>query len=269
MRHFLAILVITLSISTIACGKKEKPKAPQATPCAVGVNQTDCKSEINGTSRWVRSYNVTSQDPKTKKITVEKQVTMINEFTVLDGGNQVWRRTSTVTTADKQARTMFLEGRVQKIDQKKIHLTIDHSSCDGIDKKIYFDTAPNADGVREMFYQRSGNYLSLRVKPFPAPVVVENKGGISGIFTSMIASVVTVAIQGVMQGMVEGMTEMMVNIFTLGLVRDQLKDGSGDFTAMSKTQQAEGLSYGIIGCFMTKNGQEPEFIATKQQVLNW
>lgn len=265
MVRLLSVFVVVSCVTITACGDKKKNAAPAA-PCATGVNLDKCATDMEGASMWARTYDVTSVDEKTKEKTVEKKVTTINEFSTITGGQQVWRRSITVTMPDGQAKSMTLEGKVQKIDQEKIYLTIDNSSCDGIDTSFRIDTGVTENGARVLYYQRNGERLSLRTKPFFKAAEVKSKG--LNIFGTIVGSIVETMVVSVMRGMVDGMSEMFINMFTFGLARDQLQDGTGDFTAVKKSLPGlDNFSYGQLGCFGKKGSSE--FTATKQQMLNW
>lgn len=269
MRRFLAALIIISCAFQLACGKKEKSKAQPPAPCTQGVDAENCGLDVKEHSIWFRHYDVTKLDAVTKKTSIEKGVTVLTEFVVING-QQLWRRSSTVTNVDDMhPRTMIIQGQVQKIDATKIYLTIDQTSCDEIDSGFKITIAPNGDSVRQMYYQRHGQQLRLRTSEFPKPVTVTSSSkGIDGIIGSLIVTMVATAVQTVAQGMIEGVKEVGAEAFSSIFMRDQLRDGIGDFKAHTESQLAD-FSTGTIGCFHSKNQQGQEFTPSSSQILNW
>jgi len=246
MRRFLAFLLFFSSLLGTACAKKDEPTPPP--PCSVGVNVDSCANEIRGSNFWARQFDVVRTDPATKKNVKVKDVTVVNEFTASDDGTIRWRRSGTVRSADLNEQTMIIEGRVLSIDKEKMRLTIDRSTCDGIDQSFRIDAPTDPEGAREVYYLRTGNRLSLSTKPF-RQIEVKSSGNIIG---DIFGTIITGVIGALMQSMIDGATEVMVNVFTLGLMRDVLKDGSGEFRAIPLKElatQTHLTDFRAIGCF--------------------
>lgn len=265
MRQFLVITIILPFLCILGCAKKKTP-APPPPPCTAGISQSTCKSSVTGRTFWSRSVDILSEDPRTHQRQLENRLVVVHEFLEVQTGPAWWRRTSTLIGPDNSPQTMVMEGQVLSLDDTKLSLTIDRSSCDGMTSGFAFEPALNTEGGRDLYYRRYGNQLSLRTKPFPPPIQIQSGKGVGDLMGAILVGAVGAVMQSALTGMVDGMGDLLVHMLTFGLLRDQLKEGVGDFTLA--TQDPGKRELGLIGCFPPKNSKGP-FKPAQDQNLYW
>jgi hypothetical protein len=206
-----------------------------------------------------------------------KSLTIIHQFKRQRDGSKVWRRSLTVDLGSGVFQTMIIGGRILDVDQEKIRLTLDRSSCEksNVGFAPIMQPAPEADGSRFLYYARYGENLSFRTRPFPKFPLDNIKGAknpvdaIGQIFGSIIAG----TIGAVFDGTIGALSDVMSQLLTFGLLHDQLKNGEGTFQATDRDQltiKVKNFSLGTIGCFAPQSDiPGGEFVPASDQDLNW
>lgn len=274
MRSTLVMTVSLALLSITACGKSSK-KTQAAPACGTGVDQTACNHDVQNLSVWALEYQIRNptgeKDQSGKPIfEVSQNAMAVTEFIRIED-QRLWRRTITLKDAKDQSatpRTLFIEGRVLEINDETIRLTMDRTSCDGIEKTFRLTPEPDADGGRVLYYQRNGNSLNMRTRPFQklSPTTAKTGNPLANIF----GSIMNAAVQTVVLGVTEAMVEMTTQMFTFGLVRDQFKDGSGLYHATTREElyMKKGLNFGVLGCAEAAKGVDG-FAPSSPQALDW
>lgn len=242
--RFLALNVILIVFLATACGEKRRASPPP--PCGVGVDQKSCGIQITGPSRWLRHYNVYESEEDKKNNRFDTQVDIITEFNRLEDGTDIWRRSLTYTTVNETPKTMFLYGKVDKLTDDEIHLSLESSTCDGVDRNFYIDSV----GSRQIYYSRLGGQLLFqknRVK-----IESSGGGGVGDIFGKMIVT----AVATMFEQLVDGTIDAYKKAFSFGVLRDQMSGGFGQFEAVSDQALYDSrFAYGQIGCFVARDGK--------------
>lgn len=246
-------------ILTAACAKSHS-RQKETPPCTVGINEKSCQLDVKGASVWSRTSNVLKGGEGRDKNDIVKKIYLMQEFTAGSDGRALWRRTSTVVQDGMEAQTMFLQGRVEKVEAESLRLTIEKSSCDGIDKSFHIEKGG------PLYYQRTGTSLTLQSQPFIK--VTTSGSGLGAVLGAAIAA----SVGTVMQATVTAIFDLTLSMVTFGTLRDQLADGQGQYQAGRRgligTTPAN-FSYGKLGCFLGRRGEAGEFKASEIQSFDW